>query len=161
MADGTSQTGDKHCETMPAERSLQRGYSQADVSLRWQALGGSQKSQALLTDSQTVSMLELYRRNVEHLIGTVKVPVGVAGPLRVKGALGDREFFVPLATTEATLVASYNPGSFSATFPRWRPSSPGPRANRRPLPESSPPPRDTAGFWTPRLSLKAIISTWS
>jgi len=111
MADGTSQTSDKHCETMPAGRSLQRGYSQADVSLRWQALGRSQKSQALLADSQTVSMLELYRRNVEHLIGTVKVPVGVAGPLHVKGALGDREFFVPLATTEATLVASYNRGS--------------------------------------------------
>jgi hypothetical protein len=37
-------------------------------------------------------------------IGTVKVPVGVAGPLRVRGTFIGGEFYVPLATTEAALV---------------------------------------------------------
>src|SRR5260370_5775751 len=94
-----------------ARHSMPHGQSPADLDLRWHVLGGPPHGRALLADDQTVSTLDLFRRNVEDMIGTVKVPVGVAGPLLVKGTLGSREFFVPLATTEATLVASYNRGS--------------------------------------------------
>lgn len=38
--------------------------------------------------------------------GTVKVPVAVAGPVRVNGMHANGDYFVPLATTEAALVAS-------------------------------------------------------
>ena len=48
--------------------------------------------------------------NVEHFIGVAQVPIGVAGPLLVNGEYAKGEFFVPLATTEGTLVASYNRG---------------------------------------------------
>jgi hydroxymethylglutaryl-CoA reductase (NADPH) len=48
--------------------------------------------------------------NVEHFIGVAQVPIGVAGPLLVNGEYAQGEFFVPLATTEGTLVASYNRG---------------------------------------------------
>ena len=41
----------------------------------------------------------------------VKVPVGAVGPLRIHGATGIRDYYVPLATTEATLVASYGRGA--------------------------------------------------
>jgi hydroxymethylglutaryl-CoA reductase (NADPH) len=48
--------------------------------------------------------------NIEHFIGVAQVPVGVAGPLLVNGEYARGEFYIPLATTEGTLVASYNRG---------------------------------------------------
>lgn len=48
--------------------------------------------------------------NVEHFIGVAQVPIGVAGPMVVNGEHAKGEFLVPLATTEGTLVASYNRG---------------------------------------------------
>ena len=48
--------------------------------------------------------------NVEHFTGVAQVPIGVAGPLLVDGEHARGEFYVPLATTEGTLVASYNRG---------------------------------------------------
>lgn len=48
--------------------------------------------------------------NIENFIGVAQVPVGLAGPLKVNGEHADGEFFVPLATTEGTLVASYSRG---------------------------------------------------
>ena len=48
--------------------------------------------------------------NIEHFTGVAQVPVGIAGPLLVRGAHAQGEFYVPLATTEGTLVASYNRG---------------------------------------------------
>jgi len=48
--------------------------------------------------------------NIENFIGVAQVPVGVAGPLLVDGEHARGTFYVPLATTEGTLVASYNRG---------------------------------------------------
>lgn len=48
--------------------------------------------------------------NVEHFTGVAQVPIGIAGPLPVDGEYARGEFYVPLATTEGTLVASYNRG---------------------------------------------------
>jgi len=48
--------------------------------------------------------------NIEHFIGVAQVPIGLAGPLLVDGEYAHGEFLVPLATTEGTLVASYNRG---------------------------------------------------
>ena len=50
------------------------------------------------------------RGNIEHLIGAAQVPIGLAGPLLLKGEHAKGEFYVPMATTEGTLVASYNRG---------------------------------------------------
>ncbi len=50
------------------------------------------------------------RGNVENFAGATQVPLGFAGPLLVKGEHARGEFFVPLATSEGTLVASYNRG---------------------------------------------------
>lgn len=48
--------------------------------------------------------------NVENLVGAVQVPLGIAGPIIVNGEHAKGEFLVPLATSEGTLVASYNRG---------------------------------------------------
>jgi hydroxymethylglutaryl-CoA reductase (NADPH) len=50
------------------------------------------------------------RGNIENFIGTVQMPLGLAGPLRINGEYAQGEFYVPLATTEGTLVASYSRG---------------------------------------------------
>src|ERR687890_1829733 len=52
----------------------------------------------------------LAQGNVEHFTGVAQVPIGVAGPLLVNGEHAQGEFYVPLATAEGTLVASYNRG---------------------------------------------------
>jgi hydroxymethylglutaryl-CoA reductase (NADPH) len=54
-------------------------------------------------------------RNIENMVGAVQVPVGVAGPLRVRGEYADGEYYVPLATTEGALVASVNRGCGAIT----------------------------------------------
>lgn len=48
--------------------------------------------------------------NIENFFGVAQVPIGLAGPLLVNGEHAQGEFFVPLATTEGTLVASYSRG---------------------------------------------------
>ena len=62
------------------------------------------------TSAATRSTRELVQGNVEHFIGVAQVPIGVAGPLLVNGEHAQGEFYVPLATAEGTLVASYNRG---------------------------------------------------
>jgi hydroxymethylglutaryl-CoA reductase (NADPH) len=48
--------------------------------------------------------------NIENFAGVAQVPIGIAGPLRVAGEHAKGDFYVPLATTEGSLVASYNRG---------------------------------------------------
>jgi hydroxymethylglutaryl-CoA reductase (NADPH) len=48
--------------------------------------------------------------NLENFFGVAQVPLGVAGPLRINGEHARGDFYVPLATTEGTLVASHNRG---------------------------------------------------
>ncbi len=48
--------------------------------------------------------------NIENFTGVAQIPLGFAGPIHIKGEYAQGEFLVPLATTEGTLVASYNRG---------------------------------------------------
>jgi len=48
--------------------------------------------------------------NIENPLGATQVPVGLAGPLLVDGEHAKGHFYVPMATTEGTLVASYSRG---------------------------------------------------
>lgn len=84
--------------------------SDKTLEKRWAKLDNP-VHQELLLDEQTLANAELYNKNIEHFIGTVKLPIGVAGPLRINGVNASGDYLVPLATTEAALVASYNRGS--------------------------------------------------
>jgi len=44
---------------------------------------------------------------IEGFVGFARVPLGVAGPIRIRGSAAHGDFFVPLATSEGTLVASF------------------------------------------------------
>jgi len=48
--------------------------------------------------------------NCENFTGVSQVPIGFAGPLLIHGEHAEGEFLIPLATSEGTLVASYNRG---------------------------------------------------
>ena len=52
----------------------------------------------------------LTKGNIENFTGVAQVPLGFAGPLKVNGEHAQGEFIIPLATSEGTLVASYNRG---------------------------------------------------
>jgi len=81
-----------------------------DADRRWTSLGQHDAKSELL-DAKARADASVYRCNIESYVGTVNIPVGIAGPLRIHGRAGTADYRVPLATTEAALVASYNRGS--------------------------------------------------
>lgn len=52
----------------------------------------------------------LAKGNCEHFTGVAQVPIGFAGPLTIHGEQAQGDFLIPMATTEGTLIASYNRG---------------------------------------------------
>ena len=48
--------------------------------------------------------------NIENFTGTAQIPLGIAGPLTMVGEHAQGDFYIPLATSEGTLVASYSRG---------------------------------------------------
>jgi hydroxymethylglutaryl-CoA reductase (NADPH) len=81
------------------------------LARRWHILPNKSAAYRTLLDSHTVSQASHYQNNIENFIGTVKVPVGLAGPLRVNGLYAQGDYYIPMATTEAALVASYSRGA--------------------------------------------------
>jgi len=64
-----------------------------------------------LIDEKPFGDLAALNGNIENYIGMARVPTGVIGPLRVVGSSAQGDFYVPLATTEGALVASYHRGA--------------------------------------------------
>ncbi len=53
---------------------------------------------------------EVLKGNIENFTGVAQIPIGFAGPVIINGEHAQGEFLIPMATTEGTLVASYNRG---------------------------------------------------
>jgi hydroxymethylglutaryl-CoA reductase (NADPH) len=75
----------------------------------WQEAGLDPDLRKTLLDG-AADELPLYQGNIENAIGLMKMPLGLAGPLRMNGVAAKGDFCIPLATTEAALVASYHRG---------------------------------------------------
>ncbi len=87
----------------------------AAVGRRWDILHAETQADLAdrnaLLDACDLVHMPAYGANIENFVGTVKVPLGVLGPLRVNGVYAKGDYYVPLATTEAALVASYHRGA--------------------------------------------------
>lgn len=63
----------------------------------------------------SIDVERVVKRNCENMIGTVQVPLGVAGPVLVNGGYATGSYWLPLATTEGALIASVNRGCSAIT----------------------------------------------
>lgn len=93
----------------PIPRDPRDDHAQAPVAARralWASITGREPAHVAGAPVPLASS----RGKIENLVGFVQVPLGIAGPLRVDTTLGQREVYVPMATTEGALVASYSRG---------------------------------------------------
>lgn len=54
---------------------------------------------------------EALQGKIENFIGTVEIPLGIAGPIAIKGKYANGNFIIPIATTQGTLVAGISRGA--------------------------------------------------
>lgn len=64
-----------------------------------------------LNGTKKVADLSVLEGNIENYIGMSMIPTGVMGPLKVLGSNAEGDFYIPLATSEGALVASYHRGA--------------------------------------------------
>ncbi|MES2995802.1 MAG: hydroxymethylglutaryl-CoA reductase [Verrucomicrobiota bacterium] len=81
----------------------------ARAAALWDEFGGNSESRHALLENP-IDDLAVYQGNIENALGVLRIPVGLAGPLRVNGIAAKGDYPIPLATTEAALVASYHRG---------------------------------------------------
>jgi hydroxymethylglutaryl-CoA reductase (NADPH) len=98
-------------ENLPPKVPTRSAITPERVKRRLESIGAPAAARQSLFDPFTEEQATVYERNVENFVGTVKVPVGIAGPLRVNGLFAQGDYYIPLATTEAALVASYSRGA--------------------------------------------------
>lgn len=77
---------------------------------RLEYLNNKDISFEFLNGDKSIDSSETFRGNIENFIGMAQIPVGLAGPLWINGKNAKGEFYIPLATTEGALIASYNRG---------------------------------------------------
>jgi len=80
------------------------------AEIRRAALEGLTGASLAKTGSYALDAKRAACRNCENFIGATQIPLGIVGPVAVRGEAIDDEVFVPLATSEAALVASTNRG---------------------------------------------------
>lgn len=103
------------CEILPKEENLksipERGnYSENARKARLEFIR-EHTDEPLDSLDQTSLAAEHLTGNIENLISGVEVPVGLAGPLLIRGRQVNEVIYAPMATTEGALVASVTRGA--------------------------------------------------
>ena len=86
-------------------------FSPTSIQERWAGFHDHPKTYDYVSGKKTIDDRSVYLGNIENYIGNAQVPMGLMGPVHIKGVHAQGHFHVPLATTEGTLVASYQRGS--------------------------------------------------
>tara|TARA_B100000508_G_C11465466_1_gene281739 strand:+ start:5223 stop:6575 length:1353 start_codon:yes stop_codon:yes gene_type:complete len=86
------------------------GYSKENQNQRIDFLNQNNIRINHLSNPTEIDQVESLKGNIENFIGMAQIPVGLAGPILINGTNAVGDFFVPLATSEGALVASYNRG---------------------------------------------------
>ncbi|MCP5360116.1 MAG: hydroxymethylglutaryl-CoA reductase [Steroidobacteraceae bacterium] len=108
----TAGRDDDPCSQTDATRRARRLPATTDMSsvalqLRRQRLRDEGFTLDSLAGTTPALAPEALAGSIEGFIGYACVPVGIAGPVRIRGAQAEGEYFLPFATTEGTLVASF------------------------------------------------------
>ena len=109
-------------------KELDFGFDKKSINKRIDALKLTEEQKKILstdlvnfsdeiekTDGTEKNGINDYRLSIENYIGLAKMPIGVAGPLLINGSNAQGVFYVPMATTEAAMLASYTRGSVAIT----------------------------------------------
>ena len=93
----------------PIPRDKDNNYS-AEQATRRRTFITEKTGASLDTIARYALDPELTRGNIENFIGCVQLPLGLAGPIHITGEYARGDFYIPMATTEGTLLASYSRG---------------------------------------------------
>lgn len=86
------------------------GDSQAATAIRRRFVEKLTGKELRHIEHYSLNVERAMKANIENMIGAVQIPMGLAGPLPVKGDCADGEYYVPMSTTEGALVASVSRG---------------------------------------------------
>lgn len=115
-ASGNLSPRDHKTDPLPPRLTATHDHSSEALLQRRELLA----SQGIATDQLANDVVQIspesLAANIENQVGMARIPVGVAGPLRINGTSAHGDFYVPLATSEGTLVASYHRGAIVASM---------------------------------------------
>jgi hydroxymethylglutaryl-CoA reductase (NADPH) len=97
--------GERHFHQLPKELAPEEA-----ATIRRRALMEMTRAELHHISQHSLDVNLASRRNCENFIGVAQVPMGIAGPLALHGNYVEGDVYLPLATTEAALVASVNRG---------------------------------------------------
>ena len=110
------QPRDHKQDPLPPRLTGTTEHCRESMQERRELLSGQSISTAALAGEVPCIDPEELCANVENQVGMAQIPLGVIGPLRINGTAAHGDFYVPMATTEGALIASFHRGALVASM---------------------------------------------